>query len=79
MKNLLKAVGLAMLLMFTTGIVLPWVISTIVMPLWMIIFTLGAVIFLWIILLDKPFRKLINLAIWTRKKETENVDSSTES
>ncbi len=79
MKHLLKAVGLAMLLMFTTGIVLPWIISTIVMPLWMIIFTLGAVIFLWIILLDKPFRKLINLAIWTRKKETENVDSSAKS
>lgn len=76
MKHLLKAVGLAMLLMFTTGIVLPWIISTIVMPLWMIIFTLGAIIFLWIILLDKPFRKLINLTVWTRKKEAANVDSS---
>ncbi len=75
MRNLLKAVGLAMLLMFTTGIVLPWIISTIVMPLWMIIFTLGAVIFLWIVLLDKPFRKLINLAIKFKKKEAENVNS----
>lgn len=78
-KHLLKAVGLAMLLMFTTGIVLPWIISTIVMPLWMIIFTLGEVVFLWIILLDKPFRKLINLALSNRKKEAENVDCSAES
>lgn len=75
MKHLLKAVGLAMLLMFTTGIVLPWIISTIVMPLWMIIFTLGAVIFLWIVLLDKPFRKLINLSIKFKKKEAKNVNS----
>lgn len=77
-KHLLKAVGLAMLLMFTTGIVLPWIISTIVMPLWMIIFTLGAVIFLWVILLDRPFRKLINLAIKARKKEIKDDDRTRE-
>lgn len=78
-KHLLKAVGLIMLLMFTTGIVLPWIISNVVMPLWMIIFTLGAVIFLWIVLCERPFRKLINLAIKARKQEVKDGEQNGES
>ncbi len=61
-----------MLLMFTTGIVLPWVISNVLMPVWMIIFTLGAIIALWVILLEKPYRRLIKLALRTyRRREIE--------
>ena len=71
-RHLLKAIGMLMLLMFTTGIVLPWVISNVLMPVWMIIFTLGAIIALWVILLEKPYRRLIKLALRTyRRREIE--------
>ena len=52
-----------MLLTFTTGIVLPWVISNVMMPLWMIIFTLGAVIALWVVILEKPYRTFIKFIL----------------
>lgn len=74
-RHLLKAIGMLMLLMFTTGIVLPWVISNVLMPVWMIIFTLGAIIALWVILLEKPYRRLIKLALRTYRREDKvNVD-----
>ena len=63
-----------MLLMFTTGIVLPWVISNVLMPVWMIIFTLGAVIALWVVLLERPYRKMVACFLKARKEEFKNVD-----
>jgi hypothetical protein len=72
---LLKAIGLLMLLMFTTGIVLPWVISNVLMPVWMIMFTFAAVLCLWVIILERPYRKLIKSALKAfRKEEKVNVD-----
>lgn len=63
-----------MLLMFTTGIVLPWIISNVLMPVWMIIFTLGAVLALWVMILERPYRKLIKFALKAYKSEKKNVD-----
>jgi len=75
MKHILKAVAVVMLLMFTTGIVLPWIISTVILPLWMIIFSVGAVIFLWFVVLDKTFRKSLVFAFkYFNKKDSANVD-----
>lgn len=74
-RHLLKGIGMFMLLMFTTGIVLPWVISNVVMPLWMIMFTLGGVLCFWIVILERPYRHLIKFIIRTfHKGEIENVD-----
>jgi hypothetical protein len=74
-RCLLKAIGLLMLLMFTTGIILPWVISNVLMPVWMIIFTLGAVIALWVVILERPYRKLIKFALRAYRREDKvNVD-----
>lgn len=73
-RHLLKAIGLLMLLMFTTGIVLPWIISNVLMPVWMIIFTLGAVLALWVMILERPYRKLIKFALKAYKSEKKNVD-----
>ncbi len=67
---LLKASGLMALLLFTTGIALPWIISSVVMPVWMIIFTLIAMAFVWALILEGPFKKLVNLITRTVK----NVD-----
>jgi hypothetical protein len=74
-RCLLKAIGLLMLLMFTTGIVLPWIISNVLMPVWMIIFTLAAVIALWVVLLESPYRKLVQFLLNT-KKESANDNSN---
>lgn len=72
---LLKAIGLLMLLMFTTGIVLPWVISNVLMPVWMIMFTFAAVLCLWVIILERPYRKLIKTVLKAfLKEEKVNVD-----
>jgi Flp pilus assembly protein TadB len=74
-RHLLKGIGMLMFLMFTTGIILPWVISNVVMPLWMIMFTLGGVLCLWIVILERPYRRLIKFAVRTfRQGEIKNVD-----
>jgi hypothetical protein len=73
-RHLLKAIGLLMLLMFTTGIIVPWIISNVLMPVWMIIFTLGAVIAFWVLLLERPYRKMIKVFLKARKEEFKNVD-----
>ena len=67
-RHLIKGIGMFMLLMFTTGIILPWVISNVIMPVWMIIFTLGAVIALWVVLLERPYRKMVACFLKARKE-----------
>lgn len=74
-RHLLKVIFLMMLLMFTTGIVLPWVISNVIMPVWMIMFTLGAILCLWVLILERPYRQLIKFLIRSyRKEHNVNVD-----
>jgi len=70
MKLMLKVVGGFMALFFTTGIVLPWVISNVVMPVWMIIATLGAVCWLWAFIMDKPIRRFCRFTM----ERFKNVD-----
>jgi hypothetical protein len=74
MKYILQGIGVLMLFFFTAGILLPWVISTLVMPLWMIIFTVGAVTALWVILLETPFFKLVDVIRSFLSGEADNVD-----
>ncbi len=69
--NLLKAMGILMLLIFTTGIVLPWVISNVLMPVWMIIFTLGGIVALWVVLLERPYYAVIKYLLSFRNSPTE--------
>ena len=74
-RHLIKGIGMFMLLMFTTGIILPWVISNVVMPVWMIMFTLGAILCLWVVILERPYRNLIKFAIRAYRREDKvNVD-----
>lgn len=67
--NTLCFIILVMLFLFTTGIVLPWIISNVVMPIWMTVFAFLAVIFIWMVILDPIIRKLINKI----KKELNHV------
>jgi hypothetical protein len=73
-RYLIKGIGMFMLLMFTTGIVLPWVISNVIMPVWMIMFTLGAILCLWVVILEQAYLKLIKFAIRAYRREKINVD-----
>ena len=74
-RHLLKGIGMFMLLMFTTGIFLPWVISNVIMPVWMIMFTLGAILCLWVVILERSYRQLIRFAIRAYRREDKvNVD-----
>ncbi len=61
--SVLKGLFLLVAIMFTTGIILPWVISNVLMPVWMIIFTLGTILALWLIILERPFRKMMSRAL----------------
>lgn len=66
--------SLIMLFMFTTGIALPWLISNVVMPLWMIIFSIISLLLFWAIILEKPYRKIISYINKKNNKVVNNVD-----
>jgi len=67
-KSLLKAIGMFILLLFTTGILVPWIISNALMPIWMIVLALGAIIFLWVLLLEWPYQNLVKFALRVYRK-----------
>ncbi len=74
-RHLLKGIGLMLFMLFTTGIILPWVISNVIMPVWMIMFTLGGILCIWIVVLDKPCRLFIRIVLRSfRHKEVKYVD-----
>ena len=78
-KHFLKGVGLVILLMFTTGVALPWVISNFVMPIWMILGTVGAIIVVWGMLLQPIYTQMIKMIFSPKNngnKDEENDRSN---
>lgn len=65
MKYLLMATGLAMILLLTTGVILPWILNNTIFGIWLIIVLLPTIIFTWSYIFGQYFHKLIDLAIET--------------
>jgi F0F1-type ATP synthase assembly protein I len=57
--NLFKGALIAAGLMFTFGAILPWVISTVLLPLWMIIFVILGLAVVWAVILEAPYSKAV--------------------
>jgi uncharacterized membrane protein YgaE (UPF0421/DUF939 family) len=71
MKHVFQGIGILVFLLVTTGIILPWVISNFILPLWMILVTLGVMIAIWFMVLEIPVRKLFIL-LKSQVKEAQN-------
>lgn len=57
MKNVFKGFGILFLFLITTGIALPWIISNVVMPLWMIMASVILLGCVWCLIFKKAFRE----------------------
>jgi len=73
MRQVFQGIGILVFLLITTGIILPWVISNFILPLWMILVTLGVLIGIWFIVLEIPARKIF-IFLKSQVKEAKNVD-----
>jgi hypothetical protein len=73
MKHVFQGIGILVFLLVTTGIILPWVISNFILPLWMILITLGVMIGIWFMVLEIPVRKLF-IMVKRQVRESKNVD-----
>jgi hypothetical protein len=75
MRHVFQGIGILIFLLITTGIILPWVISNFILPLWMILVTLGVLIGIWLMVLEIPARKFI-LLLKKQIKEVQNEQSN---
>jgi hypothetical protein len=75
MRYVFQGIGILVFLLITTGIILPWVISNFILPLWMILVTLGVLIGIWLMVLEIPARKFI-LLLKKQIKDVQNEQSN---